>query len=79
MEAITIVMFGGAVIVCLITVGYHLSIRKMVMRKVRNKNRKFGAATEYYHVRYNDKNYLFTHKELIAAQKRANENKEDWG
>ena len=49
---------------------------------VENKDRKFGAATQYVYVRLQcedkqEKVYLFTHNELARAEKRAAKNKED--
>lgn len=47
------------------------------MIPVRNKDRRFGSAAEYWLVRNNGKPFLFTATELHTAQARAESNLED--
>ena len=47
------------------------------MLKVNNADRKFGSASEYYHLNHDNIDYLFTFSDLTQAKERALANKSD--
>lgn len=51
--------------------------KQQYMKKVHNKNRKFGSAQHYYHARLDGVDYLFTEEEKDRARKRSTDNRED--
>lgn len=49
------------------------------LKKVANRNRKFGADDEYWMLKDGRDTYLFTEEQLDIAKDRAANNKEDLG
>lgn len=47
------------------------------MTVVKNKDRKFGSALKYIHIRHQGRDFLLTENEWDIARQRALQNKED--
>lgn len=64
------------IITCVI--GYYLGKAAPKMKKVANKNRKFGSNADYYRLEDGGERYLFTRSAIMEAKARADYNQEDF-